>query len=106
LASLLLGQSASFGGITLSQGFNSRLQPTSIRAWSTNGVALDLAYSFDLSAANTVCQTTLSTPTNNGDVAVITNNLNSARTQTFCYDQLNRIQKAQTQAAMESGWRS
>ena len=113
LASLLLGQPnvsppppcrgcppppPPFQGMQLNYAYNPRLQPAGIRAWSTNGIALDLTYSFDLSAANTVCQTNLGTPTNNGDVAVITNNLNSARTQTFCYDQLNRIQKAQTQA--------
>jgi RHS repeat-associated protein len=35
---------------------------------------------------------------NNGNVAQITNNLNSARTQSFSYDGLNRIASAKTQA--------
>jgi len=100
LSSLVLGQAGSFSGINLNQGYNNRLQPATIRAWSTNPttpVALDLAYTFDLSAANTVCQSTLTTPTNNGDVAVITNNLSTARKQTFCYDALNRISSATKQ---------
>jgi len=36
-SSLLLGQTDSFGGINLNQGYNNRLQPSSIRGWSTNG---------------------------------------------------------------------
>jgi hypothetical protein len=86
LASLLLGQSVSFGGIALSQGFNSRLQPTTIQATSTNGTVLNLAYGFNLGASN------------NGNVVSIANNLNTARTQNFTYDELNRIKTAQTQA--------
>src|SRR5580704_7566415 len=34
----------------------------------------------------------------NGNVASITNNINSARTQTFTYDELNRVSTAKTQA--------
>ena len=96
LSSAILGQTGTFNGTNLAQAFNNRLQPTSIRASSTNGVALDLGYNFDLSAANTACQSSFSAPANNGDIAVITNNLNSARTQTFCYDTLNRVASART----------
>ena len=86
LSSLTLGQTGTFTGINLNQGFNARLQPATIRAWSTNGVALDLSYGFNFGTAN------------NGNVASITNNLVADRTQTFTYDELNRIKLARTQA--------
>ena len=89
LASLALGSSGSFAGVNLNQAYNSRQQPTSIRAWSTNAttpVALDLSYSFNLGTAN------------NGNVTAITNNRDTARSQSFTYDSLNRIATAQTTA--------
>jgi RHS repeat-associated protein len=92
LQTLVHGQAGSFTGINFNQSFNSRLQPTSIRAWSTNGTALDLAYSFFDPVTNS----------NNGNVASIINNLNSARTQLFTYDALNRLASAKTQATMGS----
>jgi RHS repeat-associated protein len=93
LSSLLLGQTGSFGGINLNQSYNSRLQPASIRAFSTSGVALDLAYCF-YPMSNGVCPTT---GANNGNVRQITNNRDNTRTQTFVYDALNRLSSAQTQ---------
>jgi RHS repeat-associated protein len=86
LSALTLGQAGTFTGINLNQDFNRRLQPASIRAWSTNGVALDLTYNFSLGTAN------------NGNVTSITNNRNAERTQIFMYDELNRIKTAATQA--------
>ena len=40
------------------------------------------------------CSFSTTTPGNNGNVYQITNNLNTARTQTFTYDSLNRINQA------------
>jgi len=87
LASAVFGQTSSFSGITLSQTFNNRLQPSTILASSSNGTVLNLAYTF-----------ASSTGINNGDLLSITNNLNTSRTQNFTYDELNRLQTASTQA--------
>ena len=62
----------------------SRLSPDSLTA----GTAIDLTYSFVDTA----------TLRNAGHVYGITNNLNSSRTQSFTYDQLNRIYTAKTTA--------
>lgn len=47
---------------------------------------LDFSYNYNAGTAN------------NGDVMQIASNLNSSRTQTFTYDQLNRITSAGTSA--------
>jgi RHS repeat-associated protein len=60
------------------------------------GNVLDYAYSFDLSTMNSPCLSSFTSPTNNGDVASITNKITSARSQNFCYDPLNRILQAET----------
>lgn len=82
LASLLEGQSGGFGGITRSGSYNSRLLPTSFSATSTNGTALNLAFSYF----------------GNGSVSTVTNNWDTSRTQTFTYDNLNRVATGQSQA--------
>jgi RHS repeat-associated protein len=83
--------------------FNNRLQPcwmysTTGTALATNhactdtataGNMLDLKYNFNLGA-------------DNGNPISITNNLVSDRTQTFSYDQLNRVATAQTTATHSS----
>jgi RHS repeat-associated protein len=78
--------------------YNNRLQPCRISVKSSGtaptscsdatniGNILDFTYSFTTSSAN------------NGNVASITNNINTARSQSFTYDELNRISTAQTQA--------
>jgi RHS repeat-associated protein len=83
LASVLNGETSSFGGITYSIGYNNRLWPSSISASSSNGTALSLAYS---------------TYYPNGNVEVITNNRDNGRTVTYGYDSLNRINSASSQA--------
>jgi RHS repeat-associated protein len=100
LTSLVLGQSASFGGMNLNQAFNSRLQPSTVRAWSTNGTVLDLTYWFNsnMSDADRAAHNcTASAVQNNGNVAQVANNRTAARTQNFKYDELNRIQKGYTE---------
>jgi len=80
--------------------FNNRLQPTRSQLYGTGHgpansvcpaastdttVALDLSYTFlDASSHN------------NGNVASITNNLATNRSQAFSYDSLNRLNTAQT----------
>jgi RHS repeat-associated protein len=81
-----IGKTATFNGVNFSETFNSRLQPLEIRASSTGGNAIDITYSF----VDPV------TSKNAGHVYGITNNLDTTRSQTFTYDQLNRIITAQT----------
>jgi RHS repeat-associated protein len=69
------------------RGYNSRLQPLTIRAQSAGTDLLDLAYDFGLGTAD------------NGDVKAIVNNRDNTRTQYFDYDALNRIDLANTQAS-------
>lgn len=76
--------------------YNKRLQPCRISVKSTGtapgscadtanlGNILDMGYNFSLDTAN------------NGNVTAIANNRDSARNQSFTYDPLNRITKAQT----------
>jgi RHS repeat-associated protein len=83
---LSIGETASFTGLNLTHIYNSRLQPSEFKASSTGGNAIDISYNFvdPVSGKNA------------GHVYGITNNLDSTRSQTFSYDQLNRITAAQT----------
>lgn len=88
--------------------YNTRLQPCRVAVNSSGtaptscgdgghaGNVLDYIYSFDLSTMNTPCSSSFTSPTNSGDVASITNNVTSARSQNYCYDTVNRILKAET----------
>jgi len=98
LEAVTLGQTATFTGINLNQSFNPRGQPTTIRAWSTNGVALDLAYCFNVNMDLVTGNCAAAPVVNDGNVVQIKNNLNTARTQNFTYDELNRIKTAMSQA--------
>lgn len=79
--------------------YNNRLQPCRISVKSSSGntpgsctdttnVAnvMDMTYAFNYGSAD------------NGNVANITNNINTARSQSFTYDGLNRVNTAQSQA--------
>ena len=70
----------------LTHSYNNRLQPQEFTASSSAGNAIDISYSF----------VDPTTQKNAGIVNSITNNLDSTRSQTFSYDQLNRISAAQT----------
>jgi RHS repeat-associated protein len=83
-----IGQTSSFTGLNITDSYNSRLEPLEFKASSTAGSAIDITYSF----------ADPSTHKNAGHVYSITNNLNSSRTQTFAYDQVNRIVSAGTSA--------
>ena len=83
---LSIGQSSSFTGLNLTHSYNNRLQPLEFKASSTGGNAIDISYSFvDATASK-----------NAGHVFSITNNLDTTRSQTFSYDQVNRITAAQS----------
>jgi hypothetical protein len=81
--------------------YNNRLEPCRISGTTASnfpsqcsdtanlGNVLDFSYNYNAGTAN------------NGDVMQIASNLNSSRTQTFTYDQLNRITSAGTSAPPE-----
>ncbi len=83
---LSIGQTSSFSGLNLTHSYNSRLQPNEFKASSSGGNAIDITYNF----VDPV------TTHNSGHVYGITNNLDTTRSQTFTYDQLNRIVTALT----------
>jgi RHS repeat-associated protein len=99
LLSVIQGQATGFGGYTLSQTYNNRLQPVTIVGVSPSTILLDFTYCFnkniDLPTGNCAATPII----NNGNVAQIKNNRNVNRTQNFTYDELNRILTAQSQAA-------
>jgi RHS repeat-associated protein len=88
VSSVTIGQNSGFAGLNFTGSYNNRLQPNEFKASSTAGNAIDITYSF----------VDPSTSKNAGHVFSITNNLNSNRTQSFAYDQLNRITTAGTTA--------
>jgi RHS repeat-associated protein len=85
----LYGYSSSYAGIAQTNTYNSRGQPLELRACGlsscTDGSGsltpylLDLSYGYGLGTND------------NGNVLAITNNKNTARSQSFTYDNLNRI---------------
>jgi RHS repeat-associated protein len=83
---LSLGQTSSFTGVNVTNTYNTRLQPQEFKASSTAGNAIDVTYGYTDPVKGG----------NAGHVWSFTNNLDSTRSQTFTYDQLNRIVTAQT----------
>jgi RHS repeat-associated protein len=71
--------------------YNNRLQPNVLSVEDLNPAAtlMSFTYDFDLDPSPTVVQ-------NNGNVRQVADALNSLRTQTFTYDQLNRLDYAST----------
>src|SRR3989454_2601241 len=85
---LSIGQNSSFTGLNITHIYNNRLQPLEFKASSVGGNAMDLTYSF----------VDPTTGKNAGHVYSIGNTLNSSRTQSFTYDQVNRVISAGTLA--------
>jgi len=84
---LSIGQSTSLtNGLNLTHIYNNRLQPQEFKASSSGGNAIDITYSF----------VDPTTSKNASHVFSITNNLDTTRSQTFAYDQVNRITSALT----------
>jgi RHS repeat-associated protein len=86
LTSMINYYTSSFAGITTSNQYNSRLQPSVLSASTSAGTVFSQSYGYGTSGHN------------NGNVFQIVNNLNNARTQNFTYDALNRIVTAASQA--------
>ena len=86
VASESIGVTSSFTGIGVVDQYNNRFQPLEIHASSSGGNAFDISYNFvDPSSQG-----------NAGHVYSITNNIDGTRSQTFTYDQLNRVASALT----------
>jgi RHS repeat-associated protein len=75
LASAIYGKTGTFTGITETRTYNNRLQLTGVSATSSGGTPLNLAPGYNA----------------NGEVATITDSLDTGRTQSFTYDSLSRI---------------
>jgi RHS repeat-associated protein len=71
-------------GMAGQYGYNSRLQLAAIRYGNSAGSILDLGYSYGGAG-------------NNGQIQSITDNLSSARSTSYVYDELGRLNIAQTQ---------
>src|SRR5262249_10230968 len=86
---------STFGGITTGNTYNSRLQPVLISAASPTTTILSLCYDFHLGTVTNAppCSFPSYTTGNNGNVYQIVNNRDGNRTETFLYDNLNRIQQ-------------
>jgi RHS repeat-associated protein len=83
---LSIGQTSTFTGLNLNHSYNNRLQPLEFKASSSGGNAMDISYGYLDPATNK----------NAGHVFSITNSLDTTRSQTFSYDQVNRLTAAQT----------
>ncbi|HUK86106.1 MAG TPA: aldo/keto reductase, partial [Terriglobales bacterium] len=79
--------SATFAGITTTNQYNSRLQPTVLSAATTGSgsqTVLSLSYDFHLGVND------------NGNVYAILNNRDATRSASYSYDALNRLATAET----------
>lgn len=92
LYAVSIGQTSTFTGLNVTNSYNARLQPNEFKASSTGGNAIDITYSY-VDPVN---------GGNAGHVFSVTNSLNSSRTQSFSYDQVNRILSAGTSATTGS----
>jgi RHS repeat-associated protein len=82
-----------WNAITLTNTFNTRLEPTQFQAVSPVPLTLlNLSYSYDQGSGK-----------NNGSVVQITNGRDTTRTTAYTYDQLNRLATAQTPSAATWG---
>src|SRR5947209_16003454 len=82
--------------ITITNGYNDRLQPVLLSASTTSASIMSLCYDFRLHVSVSVgpCSFSASLAGDNGNVNQVVNNRDSNRTQNFTYDALNRIQQA------------
>jgi len=89
--------------MTSTWSYNNRLQPLTMLASRPVGCGtgdnriLDLTFNYDLDSGPGVA--------NNGSVASVTNNRDSNRTQTYTYDQLNRLKTAEVPTSAPNPWK-
>jgi len=90
LAGVKYGVTGGFTGIVTTNTYNPRLQPVLLSASAPAQTVLSFSYGFGLGTAN------------NGNVLTIQNNRVLDRSQTFTYDQLNRVLTAKSTATSGS----
>ena len=78
----LTSMSIGSAGISYSNQYNSRLQPSVISATGTPGTIISLSFNYHVGSEDS------------GNLYSISNNKNNARNQTFTYDTLNRVLQA------------
>lgn len=84
LTGMVQGYTSGFTGITSSNQFNNRLQPSALLATTPPSTKVfSLTYGYGTSGYD------------NGNIQQITDGVNSAHSATFAYDQLNRLTTAQ-----------
>jgi hypothetical protein len=84
VTSIVNGHSCSLAGIATSKSYNKRLQPAVLSAAADPSQPfLGLSYNFNLGH-------------DNGNILGITNSVDSTRSAAFAYDNLNRLQQANT----------
>jgi RHS repeat-associated protein len=99
LASMTNGVTSTFTGIVTNNTYNNLLQPILFSAGVQNQPSVfSLCYDFHLGQAINIppCNFASNSTGDNGNVFQVINNLDSARSTTFQYDSLNRIQQANT----------
>lgn len=86
------GPTSTFTGFNITNTYNSRLMPLEFKASSPAGNAIDITYNYvdPVKGGNA------------GNVFSVINNLNANRTQSFTYDQVNRITSAGTSSTTGS----
>jgi len=107
LASTTLGATSAFSGIVTNNAYNDRLQPILLSAAvSGQSPVFSVCFNFNLGIAiNTApCSFSASTVGDNGNVIQIVNNRNTARSENFMYDSLNRIQQAYSTGSGSLSW--
>ncbi|MCI0356377.1 MAG: hypothetical protein L0099_15265, partial [Acidobacteria bacterium] len=87
---LELNEVGGFAGITASNSYNKRLQPVVLSASAPSQTVFSLSYDFNWGTPTALI--------NNGTLKQIANNRDTNRSQSFTYDQLNRVVTAQSQA--------
>ncbi|HWO30868.1 MAG TPA: RHS repeat-associated core domain-containing protein, partial [Candidatus Acidoferrum sp.] len=107
LASATLGATSNFTGIVTNNTYSDRLQPILLSAAVTGqSPVFSECFDFHLGVAvnNSPCSFSAYTSGDNGNVYQIVNNRNTARSDVFMYDSLNRIQQAYSSGSGSLSW--
>ncbi len=107
LTAATLGATSSFAGIVTNNAYNDRLQPILLSAAVTGqSPVFSDCFDFHLGVAvsTSPCSFSASSLGDNGNVYQIVNNRNSARSDLFMYDSLNRIQQAYSSGSGSLSW--
>jgi len=107
LTAATLGATSSFAGIVTNNAYNDRLQPILLSAAVTGqSPVFSDCFDFHLGVAvsTSPCSFSANSSGDNGNVYQIVNNRNTARSDLFMYDSLNRIQQAYSSGSGSLSW--